>query len=141
CGIAVHHGHGRVQDRERDRRQEGRRVELHRQAVQCADAPDQDRVGVRGGAGPGGVVSVVPDTERSEVSRDPYSAVYRKGTAYGSPEFTSEVQHICRGVLPWDAGIGSYRWTIDARLRVYIAAAPRSGRSRQLWIARHRRSL
>ena len=46
CGDAVHHGHGRIEDRERDRRQEGRRVELHRQAVQRADAQEQDRRGV-----------------------------------------------------------------------------------------------
>ena len=43
---AVHHGDGRIEDRERDRRQEGRRVELHRQAVQRADAEEQDRRGV-----------------------------------------------------------------------------------------------
>ena len=31
---ALHHGHGRIQDRERDRGEEGRRQQLHRQAVQ-----------------------------------------------------------------------------------------------------------
>ena len=44
---AVHHGDGGIEDRERDRGQEGRRVELHRQAVQRADAQEQDRRGVR----------------------------------------------------------------------------------------------
>ena len=39
----VHHGDGRVQDRERDRREEGRRQQLHRQAVQRADPAEQDR--------------------------------------------------------------------------------------------------
>ena len=38
----VHHGHGRIQDRERDRGEEGRRQQLHRQAVQRADAAAQD---------------------------------------------------------------------------------------------------
>ena len=44
---AVHHGHRRVEDRERHRGEEGRREQLHRQAVQRADAQDQDRGGVR----------------------------------------------------------------------------------------------
>ncbi len=35
------------EDRERHRGQEGRREQLHRQAVQRADAQDQDRGGVR----------------------------------------------------------------------------------------------
>ncbi len=35
---AVHHDHGGIQDRERDRGQEGRREQLHRQAVQRGDA-------------------------------------------------------------------------------------------------------
>ena len=45
---AVHHDHGRIEDRERHRRQEGRREQLHRQAVQRGDAEDQDRSGVPG---------------------------------------------------------------------------------------------
>src|SRR5262249_20602535 len=45
---AVHHGHGRVQDRQRGRGQARRRQQLHRQAVQRADAEIQDRDGVRG---------------------------------------------------------------------------------------------
>ncbi len=44
---AVHHGDGGIEDRERDRGQEGRRVQLYRQAVQRADAEEQDRRGVR----------------------------------------------------------------------------------------------
>ena len=47
CGNTVHHGDGGIQDRERDRGQEGGRVQLHRQAVQRADAQEQDRGGVR----------------------------------------------------------------------------------------------
>jgi CheY-like chemotaxis protein len=38
---------GGVQDRERDRRAQGRRQQLHRQAVQRTDAQSQDRGGVR----------------------------------------------------------------------------------------------
>ncbi len=44
---AVHHGDGGIQDRERDRGQEGRRQQLHRQAVQRPDLEGQDRSGVR----------------------------------------------------------------------------------------------
>ena len=47
---AVHHGHRGIQDRERDRGEEGGREQLHRQAVQRPDAQDQDRGGVRGRA-------------------------------------------------------------------------------------------
>ncbi len=43
---AVHHDHRRVQDRERDRCEEGGREQLHRQAVQRADAATQNPVGV-----------------------------------------------------------------------------------------------
>ena len=42
----LHHGDRRVQDRQRDRGQEGRRRQLHRQAVQRADAAAQDPLGV-----------------------------------------------------------------------------------------------
>jgi CheY-like chemotaxis protein len=45
---ALHHDHGGIQDRERDRREEGRREQLHRQAVQRGDAEDQDRGGLPG---------------------------------------------------------------------------------------------
>ncbi len=44
---AVHHGHRRIEDRERDRGEAGRRQQLHRQAVQRRDAEEQDRSGVR----------------------------------------------------------------------------------------------
>ena len=39
---AVHHDHRREQDGKRHRGQGGRRVELHRQAVQCRNAQGQD---------------------------------------------------------------------------------------------------
>ena len=44
---AVHHGDGGIQNRKRDRRAQGRRQQLHRQAVQRADPESQDRGGVR----------------------------------------------------------------------------------------------
>ena len=53
-------------------------------------------------------------------------------------EFTNEVQHQIR-VLPWDTD--SSRLRNDARLPAYVPRAPRSGKSLQLWIARHRRWL
>ena len=56
----------------------------------------------------------------------------------GFPEFTNEVQHQIR-VLPWDTD--SSRLRNDARLPAYVPRAPRSGKSLQLWIARHRRWL
>ena len=43
CYRALHHDHCRIEDRERDRGEEGRRQQLHRQAIQRADAEDQDR--------------------------------------------------------------------------------------------------
>ena len=46
-GDALHHGDGGIQDRERHRGEEGRREQLHRQAVQRPDAQSQDRSGVR----------------------------------------------------------------------------------------------
>src|SRR5262245_52048924 len=61
--------------------------------------------------------------------------------AYGSPEFTNEVQHLLREVLPWDASTSSCHWTTDARLPVFKPMDKRSGKSLQLWIARHRPSL
>ena len=43
---ALHHDHGGIEDRKRHRREEGRRQQLHRQAVQRGDAEDQDGSGV-----------------------------------------------------------------------------------------------
>ena len=51
---ALHHDHSGIQDRERDRRQEGRREQLYRQTVQRRHVEDQDRGGV---SGPGERVS------------------------------------------------------------------------------------
>ena len=62
-------------------------------------------------------------------------------TAYGSPEFTNEVQHFPEGVLRWDSGTTSFHWINDARLPDFEPTGARSGRLLQLWIARHRQSL
>src|SRR5690348_13460516 len=58
-----------------------------------------------------------------------------------SPEFTNEVQHLLVGVLPWDGGTNSFPWKTDVRLPAFRPMAVRSGKSRQLFIARRRRSL
>lgn len=58
-----------------------------------------------------------------------------------TPEFTNEVQHFLEEVLPWGGVTSSYPLTIDARLPAYQPMAARSGKSRQLWIARHQQSL
>src|SRR5579883_2296080 len=60
---------------------------------------------------------------------------------YGSPEFTNEVQHFQPEVLPWGGLTSSYPLRSDARLPDFRPVAARSGKSQQLWIARHQRSL
>ncbi len=59
----------------------------------------------------------------------------------GSPKFTNEVQHLLREVLQWGANTSSCHWRTDARLPDFRPTGARSGKSRQLWIARHRPSL
>ncbi len=56
------------------------------------------------------------------------------------PKFTNEVQHLVR-VLPWDETINRSRLQNGAKLPSYTPPGARSGKSRQLWIARHQRSL
>src|SRR4051794_20139688 len=60
---------------------------------------------------------------------------------YGSPEFTNEVQHLLQGVLPWGVDTNNCHWTTAARLPSFKPPGARFGKSLQLWIARHRRSL
>jgi CheY-like chemotaxis protein len=43
-----YHDHGGIEDRERDRRKEGRCEQLHRQAIQCRHAEDQNGSGLPG---------------------------------------------------------------------------------------------
>jgi hypothetical protein len=59
---------------------------------------------------------------------------------HGSPEFTNEVQHP-HEVLPWETGTDSSILRSGARLPGFAKPGNRSGRSLQLWIARHRASL
>ena len=56
----------------------------------------------------------------------------------GSPEFTNEVQHHAK-VLPWRELQPASILKTDARLPGFMKPATRSAKSRQLWIARHRR--
>ena len=56
------------------------------------------------------------------------------------PRLTNEVQHLVR-VLPWEIDIVTSPLKSGVRLPDYRPRAVRSGRSLQVWIARHRRSL
>jgi hypothetical protein len=53
------------------------------------------------------------------------------------PEFSNEVQHQIR-VLRWTDDMPSYRWKTAVRLPHFTPRGARSGKSHQLWIARHR---
>src|SRR5262245_8541501 len=100
-------------------------------------------------------VGVLLDGERKPLGRRPAQAgthnphtmlfssavPQRCAAAYGSPEFTNEVQHLLREVLPWGASTSSCHWTTDARLPGFKPMDKRSSKSLQLWIARHRPSL
>src|ERR1700747_2073761 len=57
------------------------------------------------------------------------------------PEFTNEVQHFLEEVLRCGGATSSFPWKIDARLPGFLPMATRSGKSRQLWIARHQQFL
>jgi len=63
------------------------------------------------------------------------------GALPDTPEFTNEVQHFLEEVLRWGGATSSFPWKIDARLPGFLPMAARSGKSRQLWIARHQRFL
>ena len=56
---------------------------------------------------------------------------------YGIPKFTNEVQHFIQ-VLPWDENIHRSPLKSGVRLPDYMPWTKRSGKSLQLWIARHR---
>ena len=62
------------------------------------------------------------------------------GQGTGFPKFTNEVQHQTK-VLPWGNAIRSLGLRNAVRLPAYVARGARSGKSQQLWIARHRRLL
>ena len=60
--------------------------------------------------------------------------------APGSPEFTNEVQHLSK-VLQWESNMNTCHWMNGAGLPVFMKTGNPSAKSRQLWIARHRRFL
>ena len=59
----------------------------------------------------------------------------------GFADFTNEVQHLLQGVLQCEGHIGTSAWRNAASLPSAAQPGNRSGKSRQLWIARHRASL
>ena len=58
----------------------------------------------------------------------------------GFPKFTNEVQHQVK-VLSWETDIHRSPLKSGVRLPGYRPRGPRSGKSLQVWIARHRRLL
>src|SRR5688572_8531558 len=57
----------------------------------------------------------------------------------GSPKFTNEVQHQTKVMVsPWEPNINSLASKTAARLPFYVPKGVRSGKSLQVWIARHR---
>ena len=55
----------------------------------------------------------------------------------GFPKFTNEVQHFIE-VLPWDSNTNRSPLKNGVKLPDYVPPDPRSGKSLQIWIARHR---
>src|SRR5260370_33496985 len=76
---------------------------------------------------------------RSRESGNPVAS--QNALRTGSPKFTNEVQHLLRRVLRWDASTDSCHWRTAARLPDFKPKGDRPGKSRQLWIARHRAFL
>jgi hypothetical protein len=62
------------------------------------------------------------------------------GREDGSPKFTNEVQHLYK-VLLWDKDTINLTLKSGAKLPDYVPRNVRSGKSLQLWIARHRQLL
>ncbi len=58
----------------------------------------------------------------------------------GFPKFTNEVQHFIE-VLPWDSNKNRSPLKNGVKLPDYVQPDPRSGKSLQIWIARHRQLL
>ncbi|MGC2047926.1 MAG: hypothetical protein WA635_04870, partial [Gallionella sp.] len=59
------------------------------------------------------------------------------------PEFTNQVQHsnLFKEVLRWDKSIRNWEWRSGVKLPVGAEPGKRSGKSRQVWIARHQALL
>ena len=58
------------------------------------------------------------------------------GIIPGFSKFTNEVQHLAK-VLSWEPTITTSPWKTDVTWSAYTPPGSRSGKSRQLWIARH----
>src|SRR4029077_6866185 len=58
----------------------------------------------------------------------------------GFAELTNEVQHLYKPVLLWETNTNISPWKTGVRLPVCGQTGNRSGKSLQLWIARHRQS-
>ena len=58
----------------------------------------------------------------------------------GYSKFTNEVQHLVR-VLSWESIMDMSPLKSDVKLPVYKPRVDRSGKSLQVWIARHRQLL
>ncbi len=58
----------------------------------------------------------------------------------GHSKFTNEVQHLVR-VLSWESIMDMSPLKSDVKLPVYKPRVDRSGKSLQVWIARHRQLL
>jgi hypothetical protein len=56
----------------------------------------------------------------------------------GFREFTNEMQHPVLGVLQWDTAFDISIWNNAVKLPGAAKLGNRYGKSRQLWIARHR---
>ena len=59
----------------------------------------------------------------------------------GFPKFTNEVQHLIYEVLHWKENTNIFPWKSGVQLPVFMKTGNRFGKSRQLWIARHRQFL
>ena len=58
------------------------------------------------------------------------------GSTPGFSKFTNEVQHLAK-VLSWEPTLTTSPWKTDVTWPDYTPPGARSGKSRQLWIARH----
>ena len=68
------------------------------------------------------------------------SVIATTHTPPGFPKFTNEVQHFIE-VLPWDSNTNRSPLKNGVKLPDYVPPDPRSGKSLQIWIARHRQLL
>src|SRR5437868_13423241 len=81
-----------------------------------------------------------PTCHARESGHPTFEGVWDFKNEVGFPEFSNEVQHQIR-VLRWEQNMISSRWKNAVKLPAYTPMDVRSGKSLQLWIARHRASL